>query len=142
MKTVNAYLNLNGTTEKAFDFYRSVFGGEFSSVMRYKDMSKSDKLPEKERNRIMHIALPMRDGVLMGSDILESMGTKVNMGNGVYITITPDSEDEARKVFKALSVDGKVEMALEKMFWGDIYGTFTDKFGVQWMIDYTYERRG
>jgi PhnB protein len=70
------------------------------------------------------------------------MGTKVNMGNGVYITITPDSEDEARKVFKALSVDGKVEMALEKMFWGDIYGTFTDKFGVQWMIDYTYERRG
>ncbi len=142
MKTVYPYLNLNGTTEEAFNFYKSVFGGEFSSIMRYKEMPGVNRVPENERNRIMHAALPLGDSMLMASDILESMGQKVNLGNGFYIMISPESEAEARRLFNELSAGGKVEMALEKMFWGDLYGTFTDKFGVQWMIDYTYQKLG
>lgn len=142
MKTIYPYLNLNGTTEEAFNFYKSVFGGEFSSMMRYGEMPDAEKVPEKERNRIMHMSLPLGNSSLMGSDILESMGQKVTMGNGIYLMISPESEAEAHRLFKGLSAGGKVEMALEKMFWGDLYGTFTDKFGVQWMIDYSYEKQG
>lgn len=141
MKNVTPYLNLNGTTEEAFNFYKSVFGGEFSSIMRYKEMPNADNVPESARDKIMHIALPLGKSMLMGSDALESMGQRVSYGNSVYIMISPDSEAEAHRLFNELSVGGKVEMALEKMFWGDLYGSFTDKFGVQWMIDYTYEQQ-
>jgi PhnB protein len=141
MKTIYPYLNLNGTTERAFNFYKSVFGGEFSSVMKYKEMPGVERYPVEERDRIMHIALPLGNSNLMGSDILESMGQKVNIGNHIYLMISPDSEAEAHRIFKDLSAGGKVEMELQKMFWGDLYGTLTDKFGVMWMIDYAYEKQ-
>ena len=142
MKTIYPYLNLNGTSEEALKFYKSVFGGEFSSMMRYKEMPGADKIPENERNRIMHGSLPLGNSSLMASDILESMDQKVTVGNGIYLMIVPDSEEEAYRLFKGLSAGGKVEMALEKMFWGDLYGTLTDKFGVMWMIDCSYEKQG
>jgi PhnB protein len=135
---VNPYLNFNGTTEEAFNFYRSIFGGDFVGVQRFKDMPPSEQpMPENEGNRIMHIALPIGETtVLMGTDISESMGQKLLMGNNVYISIHTESMGEAQRLFNALSEGGNVEMPLSKMFWGAYFASLTDKFGVQWMINY------
>ncbi|MBN1129803.1 MAG: VOC family protein [Chitinispirillaceae bacterium] len=134
----NPYLNFDGNTEDAFHFYQSVFGGEFSSVQRFKDMPASDRpIPEKEAGRIMHIALPIGNGtILMGSDISESMGQTLVEGNNVYLSLHPDTLEEAQRLFKELSSDGNVEMPLEKMFWGDWFASFADKFGIRWMVNY------
>ncbi len=138
MKAIDPYLNFNNETEEAFLFYKSVFGGEFSSVQRFKDMPGAEKILPHEINKILHIALPLgKGGVLMGSDALESMGRKVVYGNNVHLMIDMESEAEAEKLFKGLSAGGKVQMPLEKTFWGALYASFTDKFGVQWMINYT-----
>ncbi|NLT37151.1 MAG: VOC family protein [Methanomassiliicoccus sp.] len=139
---LNPYLNFNGNAEEAFKFYRIVFGGEFSSLMRYKEMPGAERFSEAEGEGIAHIALPVGTTMLMGSDALESVGQKVNFGNSVYVMITPDSEAEARRLFNELSAGGKVEMALEKMFWGDLYASFTDKYGIWWMIDYALPKQG
>jgi PhnB protein len=135
---VNPYLNFDGTTKKAFDFYKTIFGGEFTSVQRFKDMPLSENpMPENERDRIMHIALPIGNGtILMGSDISLAMGHSLTMGNSVYISLHPETLDEAKRLFNGLSVGGKVEMPLGKMFWGAYFSSFTDKFGIQWMINY------
>lgn len=138
MATANPYLNFNGNTEEAFNFYKSVFGGEFTALQRFGDAPDDGKMPAETKNMIMHVALPIGDStILMGTDAPDSMGFKLTMGNNFYICLTPDSEDEAHKLFDGLAVDGKVEMQLEKMFWGALYGSLTDKYGVQWMINYT-----
>lgn len=138
MTVINTYLNFPGNTEEAFNFYKSVFGGEFlGEINRFKDTPDGDKLPENEWEKVMHIALPVGAGnMLMGTDTLESMGQSVTMGNNVYISITPDSKEEAERLFNGLSAGGTVEMPLEKMFWGAWFASFTDKFGVRWMINY------
>jgi len=137
MITINPYLNFPGTTEEAFNFYKSVFGGEFSMLQRFKDTPEGDKLSESDGNKIMHVSLPIAPGyVLMATDALESMGFKLNMGNNSYIAIAPDSRDEATRLFNGLSAGGKVEMDMQDTFWGAYYGAFTDKFGVRWMINY------
>jgi len=135
---VNPYLNFNGTTEKAFSFYKSIFGGEFTALQRFKDMPPSEQqVPESEKEKILHIALPIGSGtVLMGSDISQSMGQKLITGNNVYVSLHPESKEEAQRLFDRLSEGGKVEMPLGKMFWGDFFASFTDKFGIQWMINY------
>lgn len=135
---VNPYLNFNGNTEQAFKFYKSVFGGEFNSVMRFKDMPPGEpKFPEKEAERIMHISLPIGDGFyLMGSDTTEMMDTPFVQGNNLYISLHPDSLKEGERLFKALSEGGVIEMPFSKAFWGAYFGSFTDKFGVKWMINY------
>lgn len=135
---INPYLNFDGNCKEAFDYYKSVFGGEFSAVQKFKDMPPSEKpMPEDEAERIMHISLPIgNDAMLMGSDISVAMGHKLTVGNNAYLSITPDSLDEAKQLFEKLSKDGKVEMPLEKMFWGAYFASFTDKFGVMWMINY------
>jgi PhnB protein len=141
MKAIDPYLNFNHETEEAFLFYKSVFGGEFSSVQRFKDMPGAEKILPHEANKILHIALPLgKGGVLMGSDALESMGRKVVSGNNVHLMIDVVSEAEAEKLFRGLSVGGKVQMALQKTFWGALYASFTDKFGIQWMINYSETR--
>jgi PhnB protein len=142
MPKLNTYLNLPGNTEEAFNFYKSVFGGEFRSVIRFKDMPVPGiTIAKNEENKIMHIALPVgRDDMLMASDALQSHGQKVIAGNNVSISIFPDSKEEADMIFKALSAGGKIEMPLGNHAWGDYYGGFTDKFGVQWMVDYTYPK--
>lgn len=139
MIKVNIYLNFPGNTEEAFNFYKSVFGGEFDYLVRFKDMPMDDfKIPDEDKNKIMHIGLPIgKDAVLMATDTLESIGQKLIPGNNYSISVHPDSREEADRIFKALSAGGKIEMPLEDAFWGDYFGSFTDKFGIQWMVNYS-----
>jgi PhnB protein len=142
MTKLNAYLNFPGNTEEAFNFYKSVFGGEFSSIVRFKDMPMaSQKLSRDVENKIMHIALPVGNDLIMATDAIESMGFKLTPGNNSYIMIQVDSQAEADRVFNALSAGGKVEVALADQPWGDYYGSFWDKFGIGWMVDYTYPKK-
>jgi PhnB protein len=141
MLKLNPYLNFAGNTEEAFNFYKSVFGGEFSSVFRFKDMPMEGvNIPKADENKIMHIALPVGKDVLMASDSLESLGQKLVQGNNVYISIFPESKEEAGRLFNALSIGGTIKMAIADQPWGDYYGSFKDKFGVLWMVDYTYPK--
>ncbi len=141
MTKINTYLNFAGNTEEAFNFYKSVFGGEFSSVVRFKDFPmKGVKIPKGDENKIMHICLPIGNDMLMATDAPESMGFKVNFGNNSYISIHPDSKEEADRIFKALSAGGKVEMPIADQPWGDYFGSFKDKFGVLWMVNYSYPK--
>jgi PhnB protein len=133
------YLNFPGNAEEAFNFYRSVFGGEFSAVMRFIDMGGCDEmqLSEADKGKIAHISLPLDNGtILMASDCLESMGQVVNVGNNTYTCIVPDSREDADRLFNGLSAGGKVEMPMADMPWGAYWGCFADKFGVQWMISH------
>jgi PhnB protein len=143
MVKLNTYLNFKGNTEEAFNFYKSVFGGDFISVVRLKDMPMEGfKISEEDKNKIMHISLPIgKDNVLMANDVLESLGQKLIVGNNVYLSVHPDSKEEADKIFKALSKGGKIEMDISDQPWGDYYGSFTDKFGILWMIIYTYPQK-
>lgn len=142
MTKLNTYLNFAGNTEEAFKFYKSVFGGEFTSVVRFKDMPMEGvKIPKKDGDKIMHIGLPIgKDSVLMATDTLESLGQKLVQGNNVYISIHPDSKEEADMIFESLSPGGTVEMPIADQPWGDYYGSIKDKFGVQWMVNYTYPK--
>jgi len=141
MAAVNPYLNFNGTTEEAFNFYRSVFGGEFITLQRFRDTPEAGSIREADRDKIMHVALSIGDGtILMGTDALESMGHPLTVGNNFYMSISANSEEEAQTFFYALSAGGKINMPLEKTFWGAYFGIFTDKFGIQWMINYDYDQ--
>ena len=141
MATMNPYLNLAGNTEEAFNFYKSVFGGEFASFMKFKNMPESEKMSPEDQEKIMHVSLPISEGhILMGSDSLESMGQKLNMGNNFYISLSPGSKEEADKLFNGLSEGGKVEMPMQDTFWEAYFGMFADKFGVQWMINYQHKK--
>jgi PhnB protein len=141
MARVNTYLNFSNNTEDAFNFYKSVFGGEFGGqgVARFSDVPPAEGMPglsESDKNLIMHIELTILGGhVLMGTDAPESMGFKVNFGNNVHISLEPDTRAETKKLYDALSAGGKVTMELQDMFWGAYYGSCTDKFGVQWMVN-------
>lgn len=137
MATLNPYLNFNGKAEEAFRFYQSAFGGEFTTLMRFKDTGESGKLSEADQNKIMHIALPIGNGsFLMASDVPESMGIKVNQGNNFAISISADTKSEADHLFTKLSKDGTVEMPMQETFWGSYFGMFTDKFGIKWMVGF------
>lgn len=141
MAALNPYLNFDGKTEEAFNFYKSVFGGEFEVLQRIKEIPGGDQYPPNEQNRVMHVSLPIgKSGTLMGSDTLPSMGHKLNQGNNVHLAISPDSEQDAKRIFDGLSAGGKVVMPLEKTFWGALFGMFSDKYGVLWMVNYTYQK--
>ncbi len=142
MTKLNTYLNFAGNTEEAFNFYKSVFGGEFSAVVRFKDMPMEGvNIPKEDENKIMHIGLPIgKDDVLMASDSLESLGQKLTQGNNVYVSVHPESKEEADRIFNALSAGGAIEMRIADQPWGDYYGSFKDKFGLQWMVNYFYPK--
>ncbi len=141
MARVSTYLNFSRNTEEAFNFYKSVFHGEFSSggIARFGDIPPSPDMPplaEEDKNLVMHIELPILGGhVLMGTDAPESFGFNVNFGNNVHINLEPDTRNETKKLFNALAEGGKVSMELQDMFWGAYFGSCTDKFGVQWMFN-------
>ncbi|ELR70212.1 PhnB protein [Fulvivirga imtechensis AK7] len=141
MATVSTYLNFERNTEEAFNFYRSVFGGEFfgDGIMRMGDVPATDGMPpcaEGDKNLVMHVELSILGGhSLMGTDAPESMGFKLNKGNNVHINLQPDTRKETDRLFKALSEGGQVTMELQEMFWGDYFGSCTDKFGVHWMFN-------
>ena len=139
MTRLNPYLNFAGNTEEAFRFYKSIFGGEFASVVRFKDTPvEGVQIPKKDENKIMHIGLPIgKDHVLMATDSLESLGQRLVQGNNVHISVQPESKEEADRIFTALSRGGTIEMPIADQVWGDYYGSLKDKFGVQWMVNYT-----
>lgn len=137
---VNPYLNFDGQAEEAFLFYKSVFGGEFTGNMKMKDAPGGDELPIAEQNRVMHISLPIgKSTLLMGSDTAPSMGNILKKGNNNYISLHPESREEANRLFNGLSVGGEIEMPMEDQFWGDYFGSFMDKFGICWMINHNPE---
>lgn len=135
MPSINPYLNFPGTCEEAFNFYRGVFGGELD-VSRYTEMPDDGSMPEDDKNKIMHVSLPIGEAqVLMGADRPASMGP-VNNGDNVQVSVAPDSSEEAKRIFDGLSAGGQVTMPYEKMFWGAEFGMCVDKFGIQWMVNY------
>jgi PhnB protein len=137
---INPYLNFNGNTEEAFNFYKSVFGGEFVMLQRFKDAPDGDKLPEGTQNKVMHVSLPIgKNNILMGTDACESMGFKLAFGNNTYLCLGPDSREETERVFNALAEGGEVEAPLNDTFWGAYYGSVKDKYGVHWMLNFQEE---
>lgn len=145
MARVSTYLNFSNATEEAFNFYKSVFGGEFggAGIARFGDIPASDGMPplsEADKNLVMHIELPILGGhVLMGTDAPECMGFTVISGNNVHLNLEPDTRAETQKLFELLSDGGKITMPLQDTFWGAYYGSCTDKFGVHWMFN-CYEK--
>jgi len=140
MAKVSTYLNFTNQTEEAFNFYQLVFGGEFTGgIMRFGDIPAMTGMPplsDADKNLVMHVVLPILGGhQLMGTDAPESMGFRVTAGNNVYINLEPDTREETKRLFTALSDGGKVEQDLQEMFWGDFYGSCKDKFGIQWMFN-------
>ena len=139
MPLVNVYLNFNGNCEEAFNFYRSVFGGEFTYVGRFKDMpaDAGKPMPAEDGNLIMHISLPIgKETSLMGSDVGGQWAPQFQLGNNFSISINADTKEDADRFFNGLSKGGKVIMPPAKTFWGDYFGMWTDKFGVNWMVSF------
>ena len=137
MAIVNPYLNFNGNTEEAFNFYKSVFGTEFLAIIRFKDMPGGDKMQPSDGEKLMHISLPVGNGnILMATDMLESQGQVLKAGNNFSLSVTPESEEEALRFFNGLSAGGNIEVPFDKASWGAYFGMFTDKFGMRWMINY------
>ena len=142
MAQMNPYLNFDGKAEEAFTFYKSVFGGDFAGngVMKMGDQPGCEGLSDEEKNRVMHVSLPACGGMLMASDIVPSMGHKLTVGNNNYISLGPDSREEADRLFNGLSAGGEVEMPMADQFWGDYFGSFKDEYGVCWMINYSAQQ--
>ena len=142
MATINTYLNFNGNCEEAFNFYKKVFGGDFTFIGRFGDMPESDdyKVPESDKNKVMHVSLPIGSSILMGSDTGGDWAPTFVQGNNFSVSITAASKDEADKIFAALSVDGKVTTPLHLSFWGDYFGMLTDKFGINWMMSFNEQK--
>jgi len=138
MALINPYIHFNGNAEEAFTFYKSVFGGEFSKLMRYKDISSPKyPIPDNDANRVMYIALPIgKTNALIGSDVMEMMGQVTENDNRNTISITADSREEADKLFNGLSEGGKIEMPMADGPFGAYFGMFTDKYGIQWMMQF------
>lgn len=136
MVKVSVYLNFPGNTEEAFKFYQSVFGGDIGPIQRMKDGGMTN-VPPADLNKVMHISLPISENLsLHGTDTVKSMGQKLVVGNNTHIMLEVNSKEEADKYFQTLSVGGKDQMPMQETFWGAYFGSFTDRFGVQWMIDF------
>ncbi len=140
LTAVNPYLAFNGTCETAFNFYKSVFGGQFDEIHRYKDIP-GQEIPESEKEKIMHVSLKLTDHVwLMGADASEVFGQKTIFGDSITITLCTVDEEQTRRIYQALSEGGKMTMPLEKTFWADLYAVFTDKFGICWALNFIKDK--
>lgn len=144
MAQINPYLNFKGNCEEAFELYKSVLGGEFPFVGRFKDMPPSEGMPPTPAEfgeKIMHMSLALPNGTtLMGSDACGPMGDQVTVGNNVQLSLNAESEADADRLFNGLSAGGNVIMPMDKTFWGAYFGMFADKFGIYWMVNYDYPR--
>ena len=138
MPVINPHINFNGNAEEAFNFYKSVFGGEFTKLIRYKDIPNAEfPIEKKDQNKIMHIALPIgKTNVLMANDVPDFMGKVNENENRSKISISTNSKEEADKLFNGLSAGGQVEMPIEDSFWGSYFGMFRDKYGIECMVDF------
>lgn len=143
MALINPHINFNGNAEEAFNFYKSVFGGEFAKIIRFKELSNPEyPVAENEANKIMHIALPIGKNILMSNDIPESMGKVNENENRSKISISAESREEAVKLFNGLSEGGNIEMPIDDSPWGSYFGMFRDKFGIEWMVDFDPKFKG
>ncbi len=143
MATVNPYLTFNGTCEEAFNFYKSVFGGEFMFIGRFKDMpaTPGQELPEGSGDKIMHVSLPISsETILYGSDANPAMG-RVTIGQHISLSVGAQSKDEANKIFNGLAAGGNITMPIGDTFWGAYFGMLVDKFGIIWMVNYDYPKK-
>ena len=143
MALINPHINFNGNAEEAFTFYKSVFGGEFTKIIRFKDLSGPEfPVTEKEANKIMHIALPVGKNILMANDVPESMGQVSENENRSKISISAESREEADKLFNGLSAGGNIEMPITNSPWGTYFGMFRDKYGIEWMVEFDAKFNG
>jgi len=143
MALINPHINFNGNAEEAFNFYKSVFGGEFARIMRFKDLATAEfQVAEHEANKIMHIALPIGKSVLMANDVPEILGRTNENENRSKIVISAESKEEAVKLFNGLSAGGQIEMPIADSPWGSYFGMFRDKYGIEWMVDYDPNYKG
>lgn len=143
MALINPHINFIGNAEEAFHFYKSVFGGEFAKVIRFKDMSNPEfPMAEYEANKIMHIALPIGQNVLMGNDVPEFLGKTNENENRSKISIGAESREEADKLFNGLSAGGSIEFPIGESPWGSYFGMFRDKYGIEWMVDFDPRHKG
>ena len=143
MAQINPHINFNGNAEEAFTFYRSVFGGEFAKIIRFKELSCPEfPIAEEDENKIMHIALPIGKTFLMANDVPESMGPTNEKENRSKIVISAESREEADKLFNGLSAGGQVEMPIMDSPWGSYFGMFRDKYGIEWMVDFDPKNNG
>ncbi|HLP18652.1 MAG TPA: VOC family protein [Chitinophagales bacterium] len=143
MASANIYLTFNGNCEEAFNYYKSVFGGEFAYIGRFKDMPPSEKpMPAEDADKLMHVSLPLGGGtVLMGSDTGSEWGAHFKQGNNFSISVNASSKEEADKLFNGLAVGGQVTMPLAKTFWSEYFGMLTDKFGINWMVGFDKQEK-
>jgi len=136
MAQINPHINFNGNAQEAFTFYKSVFGGEFTKIIRFKDLSNAEfPVAEHEANKIMHIALPIGRSILMANDVPESMGKTNENENRSKILISAETRQEADKLFNGLSAGGQIEAPMADSPWGSYFGCFRDKYGIEWMVD-------
>ena len=143
MALINPHINFNGNAQEAFNFYKSVFGGEFAQIVRFKDIASPDyQVAEKEANKIMHIALPIGKNILMGNDVPESMGKVNENENRSKISISAESREEADKIYKGLSAGGNIEVPISDSPWGSYFAMFRDKYGIEWMVDFQPKSKG
>lgn len=137
MPTINPYINFNGNAEEAFTFYKSVFGGEFGKIVRFKDLSSAEfPVPEKESNKIMRISLPIGKNMLIANDVPEAMGPVNENENRSKIAVTAESREEAEKIFNGLSEGGTVEMPMDQSPWGSYFAMLRDKYGIEWTVEF------
>lgn len=137
MATINPYINFNGNAEEAFTFYKSVFGGEFETIVRFKDLESAEfPVPENEADKIMRIVLPIGGSNLIANDVPESMGRVSEEENRSKIAVFAESREEADKIFTGLSVDGTVEMPMDESPWGTYFAMFRDKYGIEWTVEF------
>jgi PhnB protein len=135
--TINPYLDFDGNAEEAFNFYKSVFGGEFQSLQRMGERPEGANVPANEKHRIMHVALPLgKNNILMGCDVFPGKGHVRTPGNNFHLSVGTESRKEADRIFNALAAGGQVSMPLQTTFWGSYFGMLKDKFGVQWMVSF------
>ena len=143
MALINPYINFNGNAEEAFNFYKSVFGGEFAMIMRFKDISSPEHpISENEADKIMHIALPIGKNILMANDVPEFMGRVNENENRSKISVSAETKEEADNIFSALSEGGTVEVPIADSPWGSYFGMFRDKYGIEWMVDFDPKYKG
>jgi len=143
MASINPHINFNGNAEEAFNFYRSVFGGEFAKITRFKDLASAEfPVAEHEANKIMHIALPIGKSILMANDVPEILGRTNENENRSKIVISAESKEEADKLFNGLSAGGQIEMPISDSPWGSYFGMFRDKYGIEWMVDFDSNYKG
>lgn len=143
MALINPHINFNGNTEEAFTFYKSVFGGEFTKIIRFKDIASPEfAVSENDANKIMHIALPIGKNVLMAIDVPEFLGKTNENENRSKISISAESKEEADKLFNGLSVGGQIEGPIGDSPWGSYFGCFRDKYGIEWMVDFDPNFKG